>query len=513
MLNPAPREPLAAPPARVPEDWTALLDEAKRRGATLWAADEKLHFRAPEGALDDAFLAALKQHRDTLVEALSGPRFTKGTPAPTSPVLCYYHGHWRNMGRGPLGVSFTNSTHFVGRHRDGLDVARLRDSVRALVCRHRILGCAVIDAHAGPRFAFTDVPPVALRVVDLRACAPAERDALATSGAGELVWRPFSAREALFRPFVIRVTDQECIVGFVVHHFIADMASVMHLARDLAQAYEGIAMSDVYQYVDYVEAVNRWHTAGIAAAFRLRQWREKFSGAAPTRLPVDRMPDPHVPSRVEFHGFQLDGAAVQAMDSLAAQSGVTPFVVCLALHVAAIARAAGTGDVTITIIHDGRDDSRLRGMVGSTQNQIPIRMSWLPSMSVLDLLAETQHACLEAYARQVPYAYLSDVLRETGDGTVSPELNFLDFRTAAPAEMLTRFEPMKIAAPAAHDLTVRELPAHAMQVQVVRGRMLCGIRYLHALYDRARIVAFGDSFARLFEWAARDPRAPFSSWT
>ena len=47
-----------------------LLEIAIERGIQLSANGDRLHYRAPEGALDDALLAELRQHKQEILAAL-----------------------------------------------------------------------------------------------------------------------------------------------------------------------------------------------------------------------------------------------------------------------------------------------------------------------------------------------------------------------------------------------------------------------------------------------------------
>ena len=80
----------------------SLVDEATRRGVTLWAAaDGKLRFRAPSGALTNELRANLTAHREALVDMISGPRFQALGPLKRVPFIQYYGtGFWQAIRSG-----------------------------------------------------------------------------------------------------------------------------------------------------------------------------------------------------------------------------------------------------------------------------------------------------------------------------------------------------------------------------------------------------------------------------
>ena len=49
----------------------AILKECDSKSITLWVDEDRLHYRAPKGALNDGLVKQLKAHKPELIKALS----------------------------------------------------------------------------------------------------------------------------------------------------------------------------------------------------------------------------------------------------------------------------------------------------------------------------------------------------------------------------------------------------------------------------------------------------------
>jgi hypothetical protein len=381
-----------------------LLERAREKGITLWVVNDKLHFRAPTGALDDNLRRDLAHHKAELVETLSGPRFIAHEPADTSPILEYNLGLWEKIIDGTLKEHFTNAPHCLCMVEGAFALETIREAVDALVARHRILGARVDTADGWPYFRYGY--PVAVRWVDLSGVSAWRRRRITDQTLHDLVWKAFDfGTETLFRPFVVKLSEKRHVVGFVLNHFAGDAWSVNVIAgamlRRLSGAQPDPSPPPKLQYADYIREINRWmHGPGMRN--RVQWWKEQLRGSRSSLLPADYQADLDATGYYQEPRFSLSRRQLQALRDRASSSGVTVFAMLLAAYALALSRMCKLDDVVILTMFHGRDDEALFDLVGSVQMQVPIRVRVEPCTTFEALARSTLEATTLAYAQVVP---------------------------------------------------------------------------------------------------------------
>jgi hypothetical protein len=98
----------------------------------------------------------------------------------------------------------------------------------------------------------------------------------------------------LFRANLIRLSEAEHILTFVMHHIVTDGWSISILSRELGTLYESYLEAGEpplpelpVQYADYA-IWQREQLQGELLEEQLRYWREQLAGVAVLELPTDR---------------------------------------------------------------------------------------------------------------------------------------------------------------------------------------------------------------------------------
>ena len=253
------------------------------------------------------------------------------------------------------GSAFYNVASAV-RLSGAFDRETLRRALDEVVVRHESLRTTF--ALRGPEPVQIIGPPRATRLplVDLRAAAPAERDALARRHAAQLARQPFDlARGPLLRLLLVRPGDAEHVLVCVTHHIVSDWWSQRVLVRDLAVVYGALARGLPsplpplpVQYRDFAVWQRGWLRDGVLAE-QLAYWRSRLAGA-PTQLmlPLDR-PRPAVQSYRGGHQlFAFRRELPAAVGALARQQGCTPFTVLFAAFQVLLCHRTGQEDLVIS---------------------------------------------------------------------------------------------------------------------------------------------------------------------
>ncbi|WP_067720863.1 non-ribosomal peptide synthetase [Nocardia yamanashiensis] len=311
--------------------------------------------------------------------------------------------------------------------RGPLDVAALGQAFGDVVARHESLRTVFPADAEGPYQRIKAAAPVTLPVAEL---PPAAAAAFIRSrcAAGFDV-----TQEIPLRAQLIRRGEHDHLLVLVLHHIVADGASMPPLAADLAIAYAARRTGTVpawqplpVQYADYSSWQHRMLGSDTDAESvftrQLGYWTTQLAGLPDVlALPADR-PRPTTPTQrgasVRQHlGVQLHAAVAE----LARARGATVFMVLHAALAALLARLSGTGDIAIGTPIGGRIDPRLEPLVGMFVGTVVLRTPVDTGHSFAELLAAVRDTDLDAFAHaDIPFERLVDELQPTRSAAYHP---------------------------------------------------------------------------------------------
>jgi hypothetical protein len=488
-----------------------LIQHAKTSGLEIWLEGRELRYRAKKGSAILDLLPALREYKRELAEALAGPDFLPRTAAGRNPILSFYSALWEMTLTDTLGVWFSNSTNWIAAIDTPLDIEALEKAIEVVSSRHKILRCWVARDEYGFRFEPGEQNPVIVSdLVHLNSSV--DSDSLRRY-VSELVWTPFAAvGEPLFRPFVVAFAADKHVLGFIVHHFISDTVSVATLADEITQAYLQLVGGGVpafpaspLQYSDYVLAYNEW-LQGAGCLIRLAYWRKQLRGASASRLPPSRSPDADRPGVIRSGKLEIDPGVTKLLRGVAAEQGTTLYVLLLAATVYAMSQLDGAEEHLILAMHDGRDDARLSGMVGSCQNQLLLRIAHAPGDAFLATIKQVHQTWFDALENQVPYHFVRLLLDELRIEKRFTELNAFDAGDgdAVSPRFAIRGAPFAIDPPPPRASTPKDLGTTS--IMILAGRAISmEVLYLDLLYDDSDIQRFLGQFAATVYAAAGVP--------
>ncbi|MEO6192910.1 MAG: AMP-binding protein, partial [Thermoanaerobaculia bacterium] len=306
----------------------------------------------------------------------------------------------------------------VAARTRGLDAAAFARAVAALAARHEAL--RTIFPRAGDEPVQRVLPDLApdVEIVDVGAgLVPARLDTEA--------WRPFSLEHGpLLRARIFKGEDEETVL-LVVHHIVADFASLAVMARDLAAFYQGEGRGEALEplalrYADYVH----WQ-AGVLAGPRGERlweyWRQRLAGVRDLDLPADHPRPPVQTWRGGARAAAIPPALVAALREMGARWGATPFMTLLAVFNAQLARYTGQEDFAVGAPVAGRTLPELGPLVGYFANALALRADLSGEPSFERLLERTRRAALEGMEHgELPFPLVAERLRPVRDPARSP---------------------------------------------------------------------------------------------
>ena len=234
--------------------------------------------------------------------------------------------------------------------------------------------------------------------------------AAAEQAFGPWTARPFDLeRGPLVRLVFARLQGGHTFVGFVIHHLVFDGWSSDLLVEELAQALEEQApVRGPGPTVTPAQLALEQAAMGEAARARLDQhWRQQLQGHRPG---PELLPDRHRPPVRSLAGAQeqlvLDAAFEQSL-SRAAGRRLTAGTLATAAALLLVHAQTGRADPSIGLLHAGRDDPRLQGVIGLFVNTLVIRRPLPLGMTARAWTQDVRDALVQALDHaELPYAEL-----------------------------------------------------------------------------------------------------------
>ena len=310
-----------------------------------------------------------------------------------------------------------------------LDAGALRRTFAALVARHESLRTTfkvedgeprqVIALEAGHDLTFTDLDHLeaSRREEEVRRLCAVES------------LRPFDLSAGpLMRTTLLRLSADEHVLLFTMHHIISDAWSMGVLVREVGVLYGAYArglgspLAELpIQYADYAAWQRGW-LKGEALEAQLSYWRRQMAGAPPVlELPTDRARSPargYASARRTCEvGAELSGA----LRRVGRGEGATLFMVLLAGFAALLSRHAGQEEVVIGTPIAGRTEAETEGLIGVFINALALRVNLEGDPTFQELLRRVKAVTLGAYEHQaLPFEKLVEELTTERDMRYTP---------------------------------------------------------------------------------------------
>jgi hypothetical protein len=436
-------------------------------------------------------------------------------------IPVYLHPLWSQVSKAELGVHFTNATHTVFRYKGALDTAILWTALQQLCAAHRIVSARIADLLDGPAILFDRAGDLVPIYSDLRSLPRQDREANARKQAHELIWRPFTPDKGpLMRAFAIRISQADYIIGFTLHHFVADLVSVRIVAKEWLLRYEHlsrhgktISPPPSLPFEDHLARMTAWVESGDAQKART-YWGEHLRNAGPTWLPRRMGPRPAKADRLITRPVSIGKRATRAVRRFAASHGATVFQVLVAAKIFALAQIGGTRDATLMFFSTCRDAPQLMGTVGALTNLLHLRVQSAPGDTLEDMVGKVRAAHTGAIKHQrCPFELVREMQPRVGawnDLPYAPLFNFMDVhrptrpRKAGATGPLRASTPFDIGPPPPVALRDVEFESYYFQLVSEKGGLDGFLRYSPLLYEDAVVERYLNAFCEILEGISPD---------
>ncbi len=392
-----------------------------------------------------------------------------------------------------------------------LDPDLLAQSVNEIVRRHEILRATFAEVEG--QLVQTISPPqdAKISIIDLESCPQSERQVAALRLSKAEAMRPFQLDSGpLFRVSLLRLSNEDHVLVFIVHHIIFDGWSGGVHFGELFAIYDAWAHGRPsplrplpIQYVDYA-AWQREQLRGGILAEQLEYWQRSLAGMpAALELPTDR-PRPAVRNSAGGRvAFTISETLTSKLRQLSREQGATLFMILLAAFKVLLYRYSRQHDIVVGTPVSNREHSELEPLIGLFINTLVLRTELSGDMSFLELLGAVRETATAAYARRdYPFEKLLEILLPERDLSRTPLFQvFFDLQKipALPAEPKgLSIELLKID-------TATEQFDLSLSITESSSELSAQFGYSAQLFDAETIERMAIHFRLLLEGIVSDP--------
>ncbi|HEV7857249.1 MAG TPA: amino acid adenylation domain-containing protein [Pyrinomonadaceae bacterium] len=310
------------------------------------------------------------------------------------------------------------------RLQGALEVAALKRTFEEIVRRHDVLRTGFRMTERGPEQLVAPEQEserfLDFAIVDLSLMEQALRETEAARLASDEAVSPFDlSRGPTLRIRVVRLSPEDHIILFTMHHIATDMWSLNVFAREIMTLYDAFSnglpspLPELQiQYADFAAWQREW-LQGETLEQQLAYWKEHLQGSpALLELPTDR-PRPAVQT---FRGLSqplvLTGELSRSIISLARQGDATLFMTLLAAFYVLLYRYTGQPDIVLGTPMAGRNQAQTEDLIGFFINTLALRAELSGEMTFRQLLKLVREIALGASAHQdLPFEKLVEELQ------------------------------------------------------------------------------------------------------
>lgn len=404
---------------------------------------------------------------------------------------------------------------FLSRLSGNLDVISFRKALDALVDRQEVLRSVFLPSSSGPVSFVLNKRPVELKEFDLRHLRDSEREIEARRLATVEAMRPFNlTRDAMLRPFLFRVADDEHFFLFVTHHIIFELGSLAILYRDLSAFYNAFCSGNPAQlpvltfhdsdFVSWQRDVLR----GERLEKLNRYWQQQLAGAPLLELPLDfSRPNKHTHRGVR-HFFDLSPELASSANEFFRRAGTTPYRGLLAVFYIFLNGYSGQTDISVGSPFASRCPS-IENAIGFFANTLVLRADLSGDPTFIDVIRKVDRVVLRSMANSdLSFEKIVKAVQPPRDPSRTP-LFQVSFRGRSQPYARLQLDGLSAEAPEFLDNGTAKFDL-ALELEASTGKA-CFFEYCTDLFKEETILKMERDFQGLLRRLIAEPAVPLSS--
>ncbi|MBT8227567.1 MAG: amino acid adenylation domain-containing protein [Dactylosporangium sp.] len=406
----------------------------------------------------------------------------------------------------------TYNVPLVYRLRGRFDVDLLQRALTAIVARHEPLRTSFSERDGKPVQVVGDAEDIVLELVDLTARddAPERLERLAVGRATA----PFDlGKGPLFRASLIRLGAADHVLCLVMHHIVADGASLAVLIGELRTLYSALGAGQPDPLpplpIRYADFATRQRRRADDDADGLAYWKTTLAELPTLDLPADRPRPVGMLTAGDVLRRNLPGDLAAAVGRLARSQRCTAFMVLLAAYQVLLSQYSGQDDICVGSTTAGRTEVEVEPLIGMFLNTLALRGDLSGDPTFQQLLRRTRTATIGAFTHQeIPFERLTvelDLPRELTATPLFRTMLILHSEDSPGRELLPGVTAEFLdhgCHQAKFDLT--------LDCWHSADHLVVDFTYSTDLYDQATIDRFAQRFEQVLRAVTTDPGLPLS---
>ena len=415
-----------------------LLRSLEANQIRIWSEGENLRFSAPTGVMTAEMRKQMAARKVELIAFLqkaldaSTPvqqRIPKAEHDGVLPVSFSQERLWfLDRLEGP---SATYNVFKVLRLRGKLNEAALNGALADIVQRHESLRTTFehMEAAKSPQQRIHPQMDIALEVVDVSATPEVELWNEACRRAAEIIKTAFDLKKGpLVRFHLVRLSPQDQLLVFTLHHIISDGWSIMVLLKDFAACYEARLMGKKAnlqeinrQFADYAIWQRQTLQANVLEA-ELAHWQLVLS-AAPhlLELPTDYPRPAHLSQNGGHVRWCIPLVQTNGLQEFVRLEDVSLFGLLMTAWSILLSRYSGETDIVVGFPVANRNHFEMEPVVGFMMNMIALRIQMDGDPTVREVLCRVREATLDALTHaSIPFERLVQELNPPRNLSYAP---------------------------------------------------------------------------------------------
>jgi amino acid adenylation domain-containing protein len=374
--------------------------------------------------LDQALLDELKEKKSAIIEWLKREEIVLRTPilalardTDRLPTSFAQQQLWfiDQLNGGSMHYNIPAALLVRGRFDEGI----AEQALVRIIQRHESLRTVFLNGEDGPlqwiQPSF-DFQPMR---IDLSALArDAQEKAVSEAMNGDAL-KPFNlSADLMLRASFVRLSGDEGVLLFNVHHIASDGWSMGILVNEFCQLYEAFSRGEpdplpplAIQYADYVE----WHRGWLESEvleLQFSYWETQLANLPRVHgVPLDRPRSAVQTFNGARYTLEVDPDTIDGLKQVALSSRTTLFMVLHGVFALLLSRYSSSNDIVIGTPVANRLQKELEPLVGFFVNTLVLRVDCSPGRSFQDYLVHIKSVNQDAQANQdVPFEHLVERL-------------------------------------------------------------------------------------------------------
>ena len=300
-----------------------------------------------------------------------------------------------------------------------LDPVVLTRSLQEIVARHEALRTVFLQEEDGVQEVRPQVD-VSLQTQDLSSLSREEQAEETTRRLGVEARHQFDlATGPLFHTTLLKLSEEEHVFVFVVHHIVFDGWSEGILFDELREIYGAFSQNQLsplaelpIQYPDFAAwQIEQLKTDVLGE--ELAYWQRQLAGAPPIlELPADRSRPKETSQQGDTITEVFPSSLLAQLKELANGEETTLYMTLLAAFNVLLHRYTSQEDLVVGSVVANRNRRELEGLIGFFVNTLALRTDLSGNPPFRELLQRVRQVTLNAYAHQeLPFDRLVEVLQ------------------------------------------------------------------------------------------------------